>query len=159
MTQQHIFLSVGFVWHHVEMHLMRLLLGRVSLGFFRLTSHGERDCYLFDVDAVVWCWVAPRGMRSGGSSICTLAANGGRFFLFEYWPGRSRSLQAPLTLRGRGQTWQALAVAVGGAQPVATIVQFQGRCTTSTGHRVSMSRGTFGSDKYLVGDTHVQANM
>ena len=105
-----------------------------------------------DVGAVVWCWVAPRGMRSGGSSICTLAANGGRFFLFEYWPGRSRSLQAR-------QTWQALAVAVGGAQPVATIVQFQGRCTTSTGHRVSMSRGTFGSDKYLVGDTHVQGNM
>ena len=80
MTQQHIFLSVGFVWHHIEMHLMRLLLCRVSLGFFRLTSHGERECYLIDVGAVVWCWVAPRGMRSGGSSICTLAANGGRFF-------------------------------------------------------------------------------
>ena len=80
-------------------------------------------------------------------------------FLFEYWPGRSRSLRAPLTLRDRGQTWQALAVAVGAAQPVATIVQFQGRCTTSTGHRVSMSRGTFRSDRHLVGDTHVQASM
>ena len=81
---------------------MRLLLGRVSLGFFRLTSHGERDCYLFDVDAVVWCWVAPRGMRSGGSSICTLAANGGRFFFIRVL---AREVQifasAGLTLRGR----------------------------------------------------------
>ena len=53
----------------------------VSLGFLRVVSHWERECILIDVGAVVWCWVAPRDMRSGGSSICTLAAYGGRFFL------------------------------------------------------------------------------
>ena len=54
-----------------------------------------------------------------------------------------------MTRRGRGQTWQALTVAVGASQPAAPTVQFQGRSTTSTGNRVSMSIGTFGSDKHL----------
>ena len=46
-----------------------------------MISHRERECTPIDVGAVVWCWVAPRCMRSGGSPICTLAACGGAFFL------------------------------------------------------------------------------
>ena len=53
----------------------------LSLGFLHLISHRERECTPIDVGAVVWCWVAPRCMGSGGSPICTLAACGGAFFL------------------------------------------------------------------------------
>ena len=53
----------------------------LSLGFLRLISQRERECYLIDVGAVAWCWVAPRCMRSGGSPICTLATFGGALFL------------------------------------------------------------------------------
>ena len=54
------------------------------------------------------------------------------------------SCEAHLTFRGRGRTWQALTVAVGASQPAAPTVQFRGRCATSTGNWVSMSRGTSG---------------
>ena len=65
-------------------------------------------------------------------------------------PGPSHC-KRPCTFAVGGQTWQALTVAVGGAQPAAPTVQFQGRSATSTRNRVSMSSGTFGSDKHLVG--------
>ena len=58
---------------------------RQQLRRSRSTNFGapdrERRCYLIDVGAVVWCWVAPRCGRSGGSPICTLVACGGVFFL------------------------------------------------------------------------------
>ena len=58
---------------------------------------------------------------------------------------------APCLFAVEGRRGKALTVAVGASQPAAPTVQFQGRCVASTGNRVSMSSGTFGSDKYLVG--------
>ena len=71
-------------WPRAALHALALC-AVLSLGFLRLISHRERECTLIDVGAVVFCWVAPRCMRSGGSSICTLATYGDAFFL-EYLP-------------------------------------------------------------------------